>query len=425
MTLSKSVLKNDRLALARLLTQVENDTPDGRAALAELFPHTGKAHLLGVTGAPGTGKSSLVNQLALHFRGEGKRVAILAVDPSSPFTGGAVLGDRVRMRDLAGDAGVFIRSMATRGSLGGLAQATAAMAQVFDAAGFDVVIIETVGAGQSEVDIARLAHTTIVVEAPGMGDDIQAIKAGILEIADVLVVNKADRPGVENTERALRSMLELAHPTRRVFLHHGRVETLHCNVSTGNVSTGNVSTGNVSTGNVSTGNVSTGNVSTGNVSTGNVSTGNVSTGNVSTGNVSTGNVSTGNVSTGNVSTGNVSTGNVSTGNVSTGNVSTTTTETKMWIPPIQRTVATEGTGIAELAAAIAKHAEHLRLSGDWAVRERARLESEMEALLLEALLARFRAEVPNGNFESALQKVYERSLSPWEAAQMLVNGRRK
>ena len=340
MTLSKSVLKNDRLALARLLTQVENDTPDGRAALAELFPHTGKAHLLGVTGAPGTGKSSLVNQLALHFRGEGKRVAILAVDPSSPFTGGAVLGDRVRMRDLAGDAGVFIRSMATRGSLGGLAQATAAMAQVFDAAGFDVVIIETVGAGQSEVDIARLAHTTIVVEAPGMGDDIQAIKAGILEIADVLVVNKADRPGVENTERALRSMLELAHPTRRVFLHHGRVETLHCNVSTGNVST-------------------------------------------------------------------------------------TTTETKMWIPPIQRTVATEGTGIAELAAAIAKHAEHLRLSGDWAVRERARLESEMEALLLEALLARFRAEVPNGNFESALQKVYERSLSPWEAAQMLVNGRRK
>ena len=365
MTLSKSVLKNDRLALARLLTQVENDTPDGRAALAELFPHTGKAHLLGVTGAPGTGKSSLVNQLALHFRGEGKRVAILAVDPSSPFTGGAVLGDRVRMRDLAGDAGVFIRSMATRGSLGGLAQATAAMAQVFDAAGFDVVIIETVGAGQSEVDIARLAHTTIVVEAPGMGDDIQAIKAGILEIADVLVVNKADRPGVENTERALRSMLELAHPTRRVFLHHGRVETLHCNVSTGNVSTGNVSTGNVST------------------------------------------------------------GNVSTGNVSTGNVSTTTTETKMWIPPIQRTVATEGTGIAELAAAIAKHAEHLRLSGDWAVRERARLESEMEALLLEALLARFRAEVPNGNFESALQKVYERSLSPWEAAQMLVNGRRK
>ncbi len=197
-----SVLSGDRLALARLLTRVENDTPEGRAALDELFPHTGKAHLIGVTGAPGTGKSSLVNQIALSFRKLGQRVAIVAIDPSSPFTGGAVLGDRVRMRDLAGDAGVFIRSMASRGSLGGLAQATAGVVQVFDAAGFDIILIETVGAGQSEVDIARLAHTTIVVEAPGLGDDIQAIKAGILEIADILVINKADRPGVESTERA-------------------------------------------------------------------------------------------------------------------------------------------------------------------------------------------------------------------------------
>jgi LAO/AO transport system kinase len=145
----------------------------------------------------------------------------VAIDPSSPFTGGAVLGDRVRMRDLAGDAGVFIRSMASRGSLGGLAQATAGMTQVFDAAGFDVVLIETVGAGQSEVDIARLAHTTLVVEAPGLGDDIQAIKAGILEIADILVINKADRPGVDSAERALKSMLDLAHPVDKVFMHHG------------------------------------------------------------------------------------------------------------------------------------------------------------------------------------------------------------
>jgi len=217
-----SILEGNRLALARLLTQVENNSTEGRAALAELFPHTGKAHLIGVTGAPGTGKSSLVNQLALHYRKQdNKRVAIVAVDPSSPFTGGAVLGDRVRMRDLSGDAGVFIRSMATRGSLGGLAQTTAGMVQVFDAAGFDIVMIETVGAGQSEVDVARLAHTTLVVEAPGMGDDIQAIKAGILEIADILVINKADRPGIENTEKALRSMLELAHPTKHVFKHHG------------------------------------------------------------------------------------------------------------------------------------------------------------------------------------------------------------
>lgn len=197
--------------------------------LGELFPHTGDAHLIGITGAPGTGKSTLVNQLARCYRhppeGQAPRtVAIVAVDPSSPFTGGALLGDRVRMRDLSGDPGVFIRSMAARGSLGGLAHATARVVQAFDAAGFEVVLIETVGAGQAEVDVARLAHTTVVVEAPGLGDDIQAIKAGILEIADVLVVNKADRPGVENTERALRNMLQLAHPVPRVFRGPGDLQ---------------------------------------------------------------------------------------------------------------------------------------------------------------------------------------------------------
>jgi LAO/AO transport system kinase len=220
MSLADGVLAGDRLSLARLLTQVENDTPTGRAELDEIFPHTGRAHLVGVTGSPGTGKSSLVNQLAQVFRrpagdAPGQRVAILAVDPTSPFSGGAILGDRVRMRDLAGDPGIFIRSMASRGAVGGLARTTAAAVNVLDAAGFDLVLIETVGAGQSEVDIARLAHTTIVVEAPGMGDDIQAIKAGILEIADILVVNKADRPGVENTERALRAMLEMGHPAHK------------------------------------------------------------------------------------------------------------------------------------------------------------------------------------------------------------------
>ncbi len=236
-TLVEAVLQGDRLALARTLSQVENDTLQGISALSALFPHTGKAHLVGVTGASGTGKSSLVNQLARYYRrqeqpGQAPRVAIVAVDPTSPFSGGAILGDRIRMRDLAGDPGVFIRSMATRGSLGGIASATSSVVQVLDAAGYDLILIETVGAGQSEVDIARLAHTTIVVEAPGLGDDIQAIKAGIMEIADVFVVNKADLPGAENTERALRGSLGLAHPMapaarsfRRV-MHHGKMVTV-------------------------------------------------------------------------------------------------------------------------------------------------------------------------------------------------------
>jgi LAO/AO transport system kinase len=222
----QAVLSGNRLALSRLLSQIENDTPEGQDALAQLFPHSGRAYLIGITGAPGTGKSSLVNQLAYHYRhpengSAPQKVAIVAVDPSSPFSGGAVLGDRIRMSALAGDPDVFIRSMASRGSLGGLAKTTAGVVQALDAAGFDLIMIETVGAGQAEVDIARLAHTTLVIEAPGLGDDIQAIKAGILEIADILVVNKADRPGIEQTERALRNMLQLAHPGRRIFQHEG------------------------------------------------------------------------------------------------------------------------------------------------------------------------------------------------------------
>ncbi len=221
MSLAEKILQGDRLSLARALTQIEDNTETGHRILNELFSQTGQAHLIGVTGPPGSGKSSLVNQLARYYRnplqGDAKRVGIVAVDPSSPFTGGAILGDRVRMRDLSGDNGVFIRSMASRGSLGGLAAATSGVVQALDAAGFELIFIETVGAGQAEVEIAHLAHTTLVVEAPGMGDDIQAIKAGILEIADVLVVNKADHPGMEATVRALRGMLQLAHPTQQIF----------------------------------------------------------------------------------------------------------------------------------------------------------------------------------------------------------------
>lgn len=220
MELAEAVLEGDRLALARLLTRIENEEPEGWDALSVLFPHTGRAHLIGVTGAPGTGKSSLVNSLARHLRLQGNqskpspRVGVVAVDPSSPFTGGAILGDRIRMRDLAGDPGIFIRSMASRGALGGLAKATRGVIEALDAAGYDIVLIETVGAGQAEVDIARAAHTTIVIDAPGLGDDVQAIKAGILEIADILVVNKSDLPGAQNTQRALMMALDLAPPSK-------------------------------------------------------------------------------------------------------------------------------------------------------------------------------------------------------------------
>jgi LAO/AO transport system kinase len=316
--------------LARVLTQVENNTQEGRDALNQLFPRTGKAHLVGVTGAPGTGKSSLVNRLALFYRGQKKSVAIVAVDPSSPFTGGAVLGDRVRMKDLSGDTGVFIRSMASRGSLGGLARATAGEVQVFDAAGYEMVLIETVGAGQGEVDIARLAHTTVVVEAPGLGDDIQAIKAGILEIADILVVNKADRPGVENTEKALKSMLDLAHPVQRDYLHHGKIMEAGIPNST---------------------------------------------------------------------------------------------KDDMWIPPIQKTISTEGKGISELAEQIAKHAEYLRLTGNWVLREQARLESEMEMILQQKLMSQFHEQVTGTRYDEVMHQVYEKSISPWEAVRLLTNGK--
>ena len=222
----KGILQGERLALTRALTQIENSTQEGFDLLEALFPHTGKAYLIGVTGAPGTGKSTLVNQLAYHFRhpndqSEAPKIAVIAVDPTSPFSGGALLGDRVRMNDLVGDPGVFVRSMASRGSLGGLAAATASLVMVFDAAGYEIIIIETVGAGQAEVDIASLAHSTIVVEAPGLGDEIQTIKAGILEIADILVVNKADKPGAEHSLRALRTMLSLAHPHTQTHDHHG------------------------------------------------------------------------------------------------------------------------------------------------------------------------------------------------------------
>jgi LAO/AO transport system kinase len=342
MDLAQAVLAGDRLALARTLTQVENGSEQGRSTLSDLFAYTGKAHLVGVTGASGTGKSSLVNQLAHYYRQPAKqdgpmqgetplRVAVVAVDPTSPFTGGAILGDRIRMRDLAGDPGVFIRSMATRGSLGGIASATAAVVQVLDAARYDMILIETVGAGQSEVEIAHLAHTTVVVEAPGLGDDIQAIKAGILEIADVLVVNKADLPGVENTERALRGSLDLARPQPRRFQHHGRLEMV------------------------------------------------------------------------------------------AGQDDKAEVLEPIWEPPIIRTVAIEGTGIPELVKAISDHRAHLNSSGGWVVRERWRLQTELDMLIQSRLVEGFRSRLPVGAYEQLLGDLLGRRLSPFQAVDKLVD----
>jgi LAO/AO transport system kinase len=203
------LLHGDRRALARVVTLIENNAPDARPILAELHAHGGKAHVVGMTGSPGAGKSTLVTQLARELRRREQRIGIVAVDPSSPFTGGALLGDRIRMQELAGDPNVFIRSMASRGSLGGLAAATRDVVRALDAGGFDTIIIETVGAGQAEVEIVRAAQTVVVVTVPGMGDDIQAIKAGILEIADIFVVNKADRPGADQTVAELRMLMSL------------------------------------------------------------------------------------------------------------------------------------------------------------------------------------------------------------------------
>jgi len=203
------VLKGEIAAIARLLSRAEAADPECRDTLGEVYSRAGKAHVIGITGVPGSGKSTMVSVLAAHLRKAGHKIGIIAIDPSSPYSGGSIMGDRIRMSDLAGDEGVFIRSMATRGALGGMARATLDAVDILDVAGFDYILIETVGVGQDEVEIASASHTTLVVSAPGLGDEIQAIKAGILEIADIHVVSKSDRPDARSTISDLKQMLAL------------------------------------------------------------------------------------------------------------------------------------------------------------------------------------------------------------------------
>ncbi len=219
--LAARVRSGDVRASARLMRDLDDRVPAAEAVVRELFPHTGRAQVVGLTGAPGSGKSSLADRLIAHHRRAGRSVGVVAVDPTSPFTGGAILGDRIRMQRHALDPGVFIRSLATRGHLGGLSRSAADLVAVMDAMGKDVILVETVGVGQDEIEVASLAHTVVVVTMPGLGDDVQAIKAGVLEIADVFAVNKADREGADRAVRELQGMLELRR-TGRAGLDHDR-----------------------------------------------------------------------------------------------------------------------------------------------------------------------------------------------------------
>jgi len=301
--------KGDKRAAARLISMIEDDEPEAREVLRRIYRHTGKAHIVGFTGPPGAGKSSLISRLIKEFRARERTVGVVAVDPTSPFTGGAILGDRVRMTDASQDPDVFIRSMATRGHPGGLALATFDAVKVLEAFGSDLVMVETVGAGQSEVEIAKRAHTTVVVEMPASGDAVQILKAGILEIGDVYVVNKADLDGADG----MVANLEQVIPER----------------------------------------------------------------------------------------------------------------SKGWRPPVLRTIASEGTGVKDVADALAEHRRYLQTSGDWAVRERLRAETELRGALAEAALRRLaKNPASDKRLQRMIARVVKRETDVRTAAGELLRGMR-
>jgi LAO/AO transport system kinase len=330
--LADRVAAADVRAAARLMRDLDDGLPSARGVLRRLFPRTGRAYVLGLTGPPGAGKSSLTDRLIGRLRGGGRTVGVVAVDPTSPFTGGAILGDRVRMQDHALDPGVFIRSLATRGHLGGLSRATADVVTVMDAMGKDVVLVETVGVGQDEVEVAELAHTVVVVAIPGMGDDVQAIKAGVLEIADVFAVNKADREGSDRTVKDLQLMLELRRTTAtRPALDH---DAAHQMRRTG---------------------------------------------------------------------------------------AEDPHEAGWWEPPVVKTVATRGEGVAELWEAVERHRAHLEATGEKGRREVARARASFVALLRERLLqgALSRLAREEGQLDEIAARIAAREADPYALADEL------
>jgi LAO/AO transport system kinase len=370
--LVEAVLSGDRRAMARLITRIENDAAGAHAELAQLYAHTGRAHIVGITGAPGAGKSTLVNELAKAYRADSRRVGVLAVDPTSPFSGGAVLGDRIRMRDLSGDPGVFIRSMATRGSLGGLARATTSAIKVLDAAGFDVVMVETVGAGQSEVEIAQTAHTVVVVEAAGMGDDVQAIKAGLLEIADVFAVNKADRPGADHTLAALEMLLDLSHaapssaeerPSRLLEIIRGHHKPSPAAKQTGPHLPESSETLEEEVPPASGECVSPFPAREGGQGV-----------------------------------------------------------RSIWRPPVIKTIAARGDGVLDLVRAIADHRRYLEATGEMARRNQVHLVNELERILRDGLMDRLLSQIDQARLASLMAQVATRELDPYAAAHLLLAG---